>query len=137
MAGLLTLEVLTPRKRVLSVETPWVTIPGSQGELGVLPEHIPLVTTVDTGILQFEQDGNRRRAAVHYGYAQVQGDRVTLLSEMVELSDEIDLERAREAEQRARTMLRDLIAQQNEERDRLDKYEAKLKRAMVRQQAAQ
>ena len=137
MAEQLQLEVLTPQKRVLPVETPWVTIPGSQGELGVLPEHIPLVTTVDTGILQYEQDGNRRRAAVHYGYAQVQGDRVTLLSGMVELSDEIDLERARNAEQRAREKLRELIAQQNEERNRLDKFEAKLRRSLVRQQAAQ
>ncbi|HKI98643.1 MAG TPA: F0F1 ATP synthase subunit epsilon [bacterium] len=137
MADLLTLEVLTPQKRVLSLETPWVTLPGTMGEMGVLPEHIPLVTTVDTGILQYEQDGQRKRAAVHYGYAQVQGDRVTVLSEMVELAEQIDRDRAQTAEQRAREKLRELIAQQEDERARLDKYEAKLKRAMVRQRAAE
>jgi F-type H+-transporting ATPase subunit epsilon len=137
MAAQLTLEVLTPQRRVLTVETPWVTVPGTLGELGILPEHIPLVTTVDSGVLQYEQDGQRRRAAVHYGYAQVQGDRVTVLSEMVELSDQIDLGRARDAEQRARDKLRELIADQQAERDRLDKYEAKLKRAMARQRAAE
>ena len=133
----LTLEVLTPRQRVLAIETPWVTLPGTLGELGILPEHIPLVTTVDSGILQYEQNGQRKRAAVHYGYAQVQGDHVTLLSEMVELGEDIDRQRAHSAEQRAREKLRDLIANQAEERNRLDKYEAKLKRALVRQQAAQ
>ena len=137
MAAPLTLELLTPRNRVLSVQTPWVTVPGSQGELGILPEHIPLVTTIESGILQFEQDGKRRKAAVHYGYAQVDGDRVTVLSEMVELSDQIDLERARRAEEKARDQLRQLITAQNAERARLDKYEAKLRRAMTRQQTGQ
>jgi F-type H+-transporting ATPase subunit epsilon len=107
------------------------------GELGILPEHIPLVTTVDSGILQYEENGQRKRAAVHYGYAQVQGDHVTVLSEMVELGGQIDRQRAQNAEQRAREKLRELIAAQAEERNRLDKYEAKLKRALVRQQAAQ
>jgi F-type H+-transporting ATPase subunit epsilon len=133
----LTLEVLTPRQRVLSLETSWLTLPGMLGELGILPEHIPLVTTVDSGILQYEENGQRKRAAVHYGYAQVQGDHVTVLSEMVELGGQIDRQRAQNAEQRARQKLRELIAAQAEERNRLDKYEAKLKRALVRQQAAQ
>ncbi|HEX9841438.1 MAG TPA: ATP synthase F1 subunit epsilon [bacterium] len=133
----LTLEVLTPRQRVLSLETSWLTLPGMLGELGILPEHIPLVTTVDSGILQYEENGQRKRAAVHYGYAQVQGDHVTVLSEMVELGGQIDRQRAQNAEQRAREKLRELIAAQAEERNRLDKYEAKLKRALVRQQAAQ
>lgn len=137
MAEPLTLEILTPRNRVVSVETPWVTVPGTMGELGILPEHVPLVTTVESGVLQFEENGQRRKAAVHYGYAQVQGSRVTVLSEMVEVSADIDLERARRAETNARERLRELIAQQTEERNRLDKYEAKLKRALVRQQAAQ
>ena len=132
----LTLEILTPRSRVLSADTPWVTLPGTMGELGVLPEHVPLVTTVDSGVLQYEENGQRRKAAVHYGYAQVQGSTVTVLSEMVELADDIDEERARNAEQRAREELRALIAKQNEEKARLDKYEAKLRRALIRQQAA-
>lgn len=136
MAEQLTLDILTPQRRVLSTETPWVTVPGSQGELGILPEHIPLVTTVDSGILAYEREGQRRRAAVHYGYAQVQGDTVTVLAEMVELAEEVDLERARNAAQRAREMLRQLSAEKEAERQRMEVYEAKLKRALVRQQLA-
>ena len=137
MAERLTLDILTPHRRVLSAETPWVTVPGSEGELGILPEHIPLVTTVDSGILAYEREGQRRRAAVHYGYAQVQGDTVTVLAEMVELAEEVDLERARNAAQRAREMLRQLSAEKEAESQRMDVYEAKLKRALVRQQLAE
>ena len=134
MAGMLKLELLTPRQRVLSVETPWVTIPGSLGELGILPEHVPLVTTVDSGILAFEVEGRRRRAAIHYGYAQVHGDTVTVLAEMVERSEKVDLNRAQIAERRARETLKELLARQSEEHERMQKYEAKLRRSMVRQQ---
>jgi F-type H+-transporting ATPase subunit epsilon len=136
MAELLHLEVLTPHKRVISLDTPFVIVPGTEGELGILPQHVPLVTTVDTGILQYEENGQRRRAAVHYGYAQVQGDRVTVLSEMVELGVDIDRRRAQSAEQRARDSLRGTIAPQSAERDREKKYESKLRRSMVRQQAS-
>ncbi len=133
MADLLTLEILTPQKRVLTAETPFVTVPGTKGELGILPEHIPLVTTVESGILSYEEDGQRKRAAVHYGYAQVEGDKVTVLSKMVEQDGEIDTERARDAEKRAREKLAELIAAQNEEMHNMNKYEAKLRRALVRQ----
>ena len=133
MADMLTLEIITPQKRVLSAETPFVTVPGTVGELGILPEHIPLVTTVESGVLSYEEDGQRKQAAVHYGYAQVEGNKVTVLSKMVEQDGEIDTERARDAEKRAREKLAELIAAKNEEMDDMNKYEAKLKRALVRQ----
>lgn len=133
MADLLTLEIITPLKRVLTAETPFVTVPGTMGELGILPEHIPLVTTVESGILSYEEDGQRKRAAVHYGYAQVEGNKVTVLSKMVEQDGEIDTERARDAEKRAREKLSELAAGQNDEMQDMTKYEAKLQRALVRQ----
>lgn len=133
MADLLTLEIITPLKRVLTAETPFVTVPGTMGELGILPEHIPLVTTVESGILSYEEDGQRKRAAVHYGYAQVEGNKVTVLSKMVEQDGEIDTERARDAEKRAREKLSELVAGQNDEMQDMTKYEAKLQRALVRQ----
>jgi len=136
MADRLTLEVLTPQSQVLTVETPWVTIPGAMGELGVLPEHVPLVTTIDSGILQYEENGQRQRAAVHYGYAQVRGNHVLLLAEMVEFGVHIDRRRAENAERRAREELHGETSEQSETRERAGKYEAKLKRALVRQQAS-
>ena len=133
MTEQLTLEILTPQRRVLTAETTSVIIPGSQGEMGILPRHIPLVTTVDSGILAYEENGQRKKLAIHYGYAQVHGEKVTVLTEMVELGEEVDVERAKAAEQRAREKLSELVSAQAEERQRMDKYESKLKRAMVRQ----
>ncbi len=69
---------------------------------------------------------------MHYGYAQVAGDKVTLLAQMAELSEDIDLERARDAEHRAKEKL---DAVHHEEDNSLDKLEAKLRRAMTRQKA--
>ncbi len=137
MADLLTLEILTPQKRVLSTETPWVTLPGSEGELGILPQHVPLVTAMGSGVLAYEEDGQRKQAAVHYGYVQVAADRVTLLSQMLEPAEEIDLERARQAEQKAREQLRSAAAGGKDENGiPFEKIESKLKRALVRQKAA-
>lgn len=137
MANLLTLEVFTPRGPVLAVETPYAILPGSEGELGILPGHIPLVTTLGSGVLKYEEAGAAKRAAVHYGYIRVQGDRVTVLAQMAELGVRIDRRRAENAEQRARETLRRTSAPQEEERARQDKYEAKLRRSLIRQQAAE
>ena len=132
----LKLEILTPTKKVLTTETQWVTLPGSLGELGILPEHLPLMTTMDTGVLQFERGGKVVKMAVHYGYATVSDDAITVLSEMVEKADEIDLDRARNAESKARAELERLIGEQQAEDHRMNKFTAKLQRALIRQQAA-
>ena len=133
MAEQLQLEVVTPERMVLNVSADWVTIPGSEGELGILPEHVPLVTALETGVLQYSVDGKVSRMAVHYGYAQVQGATVTVLAQMAEQADGIDLGRAQDAERKAREKLAELISEQGDEEDRMDKHEAKFKRALVRQ----
>lgn len=133
MAAPLQLEIVTPGQMVLETSAEWVTVPGSEGELGILPEHVPLVTALDSGLLQFSAEGAVKRVAVHYGYAQIQGTTVTVLAQMAEDAEGIDLERAQQAERRAREKLAELTAAQNEEENRTEKYEAKLKRALVRQ----
>ncbi|MEE8397327.1 MAG: F0F1 ATP synthase subunit epsilon [bacterium] len=131
MADGLNLEIITPRERVLDEEVAWVTLPGTEGELGILPEHVPLVTTMASGVLHYATNaGETARVAVHYGYARVQGDRVTVLSDMAERAEDIDLERAREAERKATEALEALAA---EEEHRMKKFEAKVRRAVVRQ----
>lgn len=134
MAEALQLHIVTPRQEVLSTEADWVTLPGSMGELGVLPEHVPLVTTLASGILTYGTAAGAQRLAVHYGYAQVQGNTVNVLSHMAEREQDVDSARARDAEGRAREMLREIAAQQDAEQARMDKYDAKLKRALIRQQ---
>lgn len=133
MADQLHLEIVTPQRRILETSAEWVTIPGIEGEIGVLPEHVPLVTSVESGILSYSTGGSVKRVAVHHGYAQVQGNRITVLPETAESGAEIDMDRARRAEQRAREELARIQREQNEEA-RMQKYEAKLKRSMVRQQ---
>jgi F-type H+-transporting ATPase subunit epsilon len=132
MADQLHLEIITPAKTVLETDADWVTVPGSEGELGVLPEHVPVVSTLDSGLLKFGSESGTTLVAVHYGYVQVQGLTVTVLSDMAERAEEIDLSRAKDAEQRARQALQEMIAQQKEEEHRIRKNEAKLKRATVR-----
>ena len=136
MAEALILEVITPERRVIEVTTPWVTLPGIAGEMGILPQHVPLVTVIQSGVLRWTDAGQEHRAAVHHGYAQVSNDRVTILTELAESSEEIDQDRAAEAERRARDELRKLIDDGKDSAQRNDKYEAKLSRAITRQTIA-
>ena len=136
---MLSLEIVTPQRKVLEAQTEWVTLPGSEGEMGILPEHIPLVTTLETGILTYAGEQGNQSLAVHWGYAQVEKNRVTVLAELAESAEDIDVERARDAETRAKEELSQINLSADDwesEKRRLDKYELKLKRSLVRQQAA-
>ena len=135
MSDRIHLEIITPEKVLLETDVDWVTLPGSEGELGVLPEHLPLSSSLASGWLRYSVDDKVSRVAVHYGFLQVEGSRVTVLSEMAETSEHIDANRAQDAERRAREKLEELLAKQNEEEIMLAKYESKLHRAMVRQQS--
>jgi F-type H+-transporting ATPase subunit epsilon len=132
MADTLQLELVTPQRRLFTVETPWVTLPGAEGELGILPQHVPLLTTIGSGVLRWSQGGKEQRVAVHYGYAQVANDRVTVLVEMAERREDLDATRVAAAAERAKKELRGRPDEKGEE-SRNKKYEAKLSRAMVRQ----
>ena len=140
MANQLSLEVVTPNRTVLIEDVDSVTLPGIEGELGILPEHIPLLTTLDTGIMSYTCSGNKQVIAVHWGYAQVEGNSVRVLAELAETAEEIDLQRAKEAEKKAKNMLVSGISSTTDledEQSRQKKYEGKLKRSIVRQTVAQ
>ena len=130
----LQLEIVIPQKKILEDEAiDSVTLPGSEGELGILPEHIPLMTTLDTGILTYQKGSQHHALAIHWGYAQVERNRVTVLAELAEKAEDIDLNRAEAAEKKAQETLRDHFGDEDPERQRQLKYESKLKRALVRQ----
>ena len=140
MANQLSLEVVTPHRTVLIEDVDSVTLPGIEGELGILPEHIPLLTTLDTGIMSYTSSGNKQVIAVHWGYTQVEGNSVRVLAELAETAEEIDLQRAKEAEKKAKNMLVSGISSTTDledEQSRQKKYEGKLKRSIVRQTVAQ
>jgi F-type H+-transporting ATPase subunit epsilon len=130
----LRLQIVTPQKEVLAEDADWVVLPGSEGELGILPNHVPLMTTLGSGILTYGQGETKSAVAVHYGYAQVRDDEVVVLAEMAETIKDIDADRAGNALQRAREELQRIMAEQVVEEQRMKKYEAKLRRALVRSQ---
>ena len=139
MSEKLYLELVTPHRVLLEEQVDSVTLPGTEGELGILPQHVPLLTTLDTGILSYSFNGEKNTVAVHWGYAQVEGDRVRVLAELAEISSEIDLPRAKEAEKKAKENLSSIIHSNDwsAEENRQKKYESKLKRSIVRQTVAQ
>ena len=106
MAENIMLEVVTPEKVVISEPVQIVASPGSLGEFGVLAGHTPFLTTLKTGILHYTDAGGAERFVfVNGGFAEALPDKVTVLAESAEKQDEIDMERAKAAMQRAEKRL--------------------------------
>jgi F-type H+-transporting ATPase subunit epsilon len=99
------LDIVSPERLLLSEEVEEVTIPGSEGYLGILPGHLPLLTTIGIGILSYHRSGQKFVLAVSGGFAEVLPDRVIVMAETVERPDEIDISRAKAAKDRAEKSL--------------------------------
>lgn len=97
----LTLEVVTPDKSLVSEEVDEVQLPGAEGYLGVLPGHAPLLATLQVGELWYRMGGQTRYVAIAFGFAEVLPDRVTVLAQVAERADDIDVARAEAAKTRA------------------------------------
>ena len=93
----LQLDIVTPEKLAYSDEVDAVVLPGSEGELGVLPHHAPLVTMLGVGELRIRKSGAEESFAIVGGFLQVRPDRVVVMAETADMASEIDLERAQEA----------------------------------------
>ena len=132
MSDKLKLKMVTPYKRVLSEEVEELSAPGSLGEVGVLPGHTPLLTTLNVGELTYKKDGETFHVAVNWGYVEVEDDTVTVLVETAEPADQIDLERAKAALGRAEEALKTL----SQEDKNFAVMEAALERAVIRIQVA-
>jgi F-type H+-transporting ATPase subunit epsilon len=105
MADELMLEIVTPEKMAFSGKVEEVTVPGSEGEFGVLRGHASLLSSVDVGELNFTKEGKKTYYAVSTGYAEVTSGKVTILIETAERSDMIDKDRARRAKEIAESKL--------------------------------
>jgi F-type H+-transporting ATPase subunit epsilon len=114
MADELILEIVTPEKMAFSGNVEEVTIPGTEGEFGVLRGHASLLSSIETGDLSFVRDGKRTHYAVSTGYAEVTSGRVTVLVETAERSDMIDKERAKRAREIAETKINKLSKEDDE-----------------------
>lgn len=101
----LTLEIVTPDRALLREEVDEVVVPGSQGEFGVLPGHTPLLSTLKIGELWYRRGQEKHFLAVAFGFVEVLPDRVTVLAQVGERAQEIDVQRAERAKQRAEQRL--------------------------------
>ncbi len=99
------LEIVTPERLAYSDEVDAVVLPGSEGELGVLPHHAPLVSTLGVGELRIRKGGNEESFAIVGGFVQVRPDKVVVMAETADLASEIDLEKAEEARREAERAL--------------------------------
>ncbi len=127
MADKLNLEVITPEKLSVREQVDEVVAPGLNGELGILPDHTPLISQLKTGILTFRQGSQSRRMHVSGGFIEVASDRVSVLSDVAEVPEEIDVERAQRSKERAERRL----ASRGDDVD-FQRAELKLQRAMIR-----
>jgi F-type H+-transporting ATPase subunit epsilon len=105
MADTFQLEIVTPEKMVVRDVAEEMQIPGKNGYLGVLPGHAPLITELAVGEITYRNANITHHLAVAWGFAEVLPDKVTILAETAERADEVDVNRAQAAKQRAEANL--------------------------------
>jgi F-type H+-transporting ATPase subunit epsilon len=107
------LEIVTPEAKTFSEDVEMVTLTGSEGEMGILPLHMPLMTQLVAGEIVAKKDGKNIFLAVGDGFVQVTGDRVAVLTDMAIRAENIDEAKAEEARQRAEARLAEKITEED------------------------
>lgn len=121
------LRVITPDRVFYENQVQMVEFDTTEGEIGVLPGHIPMTVIIRPGILTITEEAGDKEAALHAGFAEILPDRVTILAEIIEWPDEIDEERATAALERAKERLREKASTTD-----LARAELALQRAVAR-----
>lgn len=101
----LKLEIVTPEASTFSEEVDMVTLPGVEGEMGIFPMHIPLMTQITAGEIAVRKDGRDIFLAVGEGFAEITGERVAIMTDMAIKAEDIDEAKAEEARRRAEARL--------------------------------
>jgi ATP synthase, F1 epsilon subunit (delta in mitochondria) len=99
------LEIVTPERLAYSETVDSVQLPGSEGEMGVLPHHAPLIATLGIGELRIRKGAEEEHFAIIGGFVQVRPDKVVVMAETADMASEIDLEKAQEARRDAERAL--------------------------------
>jgi F-type H+-transporting ATPase subunit epsilon len=110
MANTLRLEIVTPEGKVYSEDVDMVTLPGVEGELGVYPQHVPLMTQMVPGEIVARKDARDYPLAVGEGMIEITGDHVAILTDMAIAADHIDEAKVEEARRRAEARLQDKLS---------------------------
>jgi F-type H+-transporting ATPase subunit epsilon len=133
---MLKLEIVTPEKKVLDEPVDSVTVPTATGEIGILPNHAPLISALKPGILSYTSKGATDKLVISGGFVEVSHDQVAILTDVAERADEIDTEAAktdREAAEKALAAAATAPVEEMEaEKERLEKAEARLQLAAGR-----
>lgn len=110
MANTLKLEIITPEEKTYSEEVDFVTLPGVEGEMGIYPNHIPLMTQVEHGEIAVKRGNEEFFLAIGEGFAKITGDNVSILTDMAIQSDAIDEAAAEEARKQAEARLAEKLS---------------------------
>ena len=124
-------EIITPDRVFYSGEASFIEFTTASGEIGVYKNHIPMTTVLAPGIVTIHEAEGPKEAAVHAGFVEILNDKVTLLAEVAEWPDEIDISRAEAAKERAEERLRNHSAEIDTKR-----AEFALRKALIRIDAA-
>src|SRR3982751_6201782 len=105
MAATLKLEIVTPDAKIYSEDVEMVTLPGVEGEMGIYPQHTPLLTQIAAGAVVVRKTGQDTFMAVSEGFAEITGDHVTILADMASREESIEEVKVEEARRRAEARL--------------------------------
>ena len=121
------LEIVTAERQVFSEDVNTIIAEGIDGQMTILPKHAPLITMLAPGELVIRKDGEEMYMSISGGFLEVRPEKVIVLADACERSDEIDIERAREAKKRAEERLKNLTTEVDQSR-----AEAALRRSLAR-----
>ncbi|MEJ2747862.1 MAG: F0F1 ATP synthase subunit epsilon [Anaerolineae bacterium] len=123
-------DIVTQERSVFSGEVQYISLPGSEGRMGILPNHSAMLTTLGFGeVIVRNPEGNEEYFAIGGGFAEVQPDKVVVLADSAEHAAEIDIERAEQARQRAEKYMAEGVP---EDPERYAQIRASLQRAQIR-----
>ena len=131
----LKLEIVTPERRVFDETVDTVTVPTATGEVGILPNHAPLISSLKPGILSYTNQGATERMVISGGFIEVNSNKVSILADVAENSEEIDVEAARIEREAAEKLLGSWSGTEEEfevEREKLERAQARLQLASGR-----
>lgn len=132
MAGTFNLKVVAPDGQVLNKDVEFAVVPGENGEIGILPNHAPLIASLGIGIIRYTENGKVNKIAISGGFMEVVKNKVTILANTAETSENINIERAQAAKERAEKRLRERQPDVD-----VARAEVALKRAVARIKAVQ
>ena len=110
MAKTLRLEIVTPEAKTYSEDVDMVNLPGLEGDMGIFPEHVPLMTQISSGEIGVFKNGEQQFLAVGEGFVEVTGEKVAVLTDMAVKESDIDEQAAEEARKRAEARLQEKLS---------------------------